>query len=385
MVKGVRSIGLIKNVLESFKPVDSSIDLVPITDWEYIGEAYHDTHLRQSALDTVIGRIKSACELATFMTSDSNLDYLINVRPNENENALEFRDKYIERLLMDGEALIVRLNNHFYVAESFSYDDAVTRPKRYNDVIIENMEVHRPLYSGDVLHIKYQNSNLKRFLQELDDSYGRLFNRLIEVHMRNNQIRIYAKFGTLSSKDKASQEKFAKFLKGFEDKVRNDSVVVAPSQNDYEIQEQAQHYESRSVTEVNDLENMYLARVANTFQMSPLLFSGDLADVSQHTDNFIKFAVRPILEKLASELNGKWFTKTQAQKGERVTVNIANLIYNSEFEMAGAVEKMIGSGRWTIDEILILQGKKPIGDKLTTQRYLTKNLAPLNEDGTVQV
>ena len=60
------------------------------------------------------------------------------------------------------------------------------------------------------------------------------------------------------------------------------------------------------------------------------------------------------------------------------------LLYASEFAMARDVEKMIGSGVWTIDDVLELKGDKRLNTTTTTQRYLTKNIAPLDDEGNIK-
>lgn len=365
------------------RPYDPSTSSIPVSDWDSIYSDYQTTHLRRSALDTVVGKIKNTSNLIVFDTPDEKLNYRLNVKANDNDNKTDFRNKVIEKMLLEGEALVVIYNNNFYVADSFTATDTVLGPKRYENVVIDNLSLSRYFTSNEVFHFRYINDKLKRFLNSLDESYAKLFQRLIEVHMRNNQIRFYATFAGVARKDDGTQEKFTKFLHGLEDKIKNDSVVIVPTQKDYEINENAQSYESRSITEVGDLENMYIRQVANILQVPPLLFSGDLADVTVHNDLYIKHCIRPLMETIASEVNAKYFNATEYMSNQHVRVNSVFAIYNSEFEMAKDAEKMVGSGVWTIDDVLELQGKKRVGDTVTTQRYLTKNIAPINQDGTI--
>lgn len=363
-------------------PYDTSVETIPISEWNDIMGGYSDTHLRQSALDTVIGKIKNTSNLIKFDTKDDKLNHKLNVKPNDNENKSDFRNKVIDRMLLEGECLVIRVNNNFYVADSFSVEGPEFGQKTYKNIVIGNLSMSKYFKSSEVFHFRHTNDKLKRFLSDLDDSYAKLFKRLIEVHMRNNQIRIYAEFAQ-SKKDSESQRKFVKFLKGAEDKIRNDSVAMIPTQDDWKLSENAQHYESRSIKEVGDLENMYVRQVANILQVPPLLFSGDLADVSQHKDSYIKDCIRPLMEIIATEINAKYFSAEEYAKGETLKVNAVHALYNTEFEMGSDTEKMVGSGVWTIDMVLEAMGKEPVNSTVTTQRYLTKNIAPINDDGTV--
>ena len=363
-------------------PYDKSVSKIPISEWDDIMHGYSDTHLRQSALDTVIGKIKNTSNLMKFDTTDEVLNHKLNVKPNDNENKSDFRSKVIDRMLLEGECLVIRINGNLYVADSFSIDGREFGQKTYKDIVVGEVVLHKHFKSKDVFHFRYTNDKLKKFLRDLDESYAKLFKRLIEVHMRNNQIRIYAEFAQ-SKKDDNTQQKYKDFLRGAENKIKNDSVAMIPTQKDYNLTENAQNYESRSIKEVGDLENMYVRQVANILQVPPLLFSGDLADVSQHKDSYIKDCVRPLMQVMADEVNAKYFSLSEYVKDGGVKVNAVHALFNSEFEMGNATEKMIGSGVWTVDDILELTGKERENTVVTTQRYLTKNIAPINDDGTV--
>ena len=99
--------------------------------------------------------------------------------------------------------------------------------------------------------------------------------------------------------------------------------------------------------------------------------------------NFINQCIQPLMELITTEINAKYFSKSKL-KEDRLTYNTMRLLYASEFSMAKDVEKMIGSGVWTIDDILELKGNRRLNTKITTQRYITKNHAPLNEDGHIR-
>ncbi|WP_373762792.1 hypothetical protein, partial [Jeotgalibaca porci] len=50
--------------------------------YEILMEKFEEVHLQESALNTVLGRIKASAELVQFRTEDEELNYLLNVAPN---------------------------------------------------------------------------------------------------------------------------------------------------------------------------------------------------------------------------------------------------------------------------------------------------------------
>ncbi|MDU2574784.1 MAG: phage portal protein [Finegoldia magna] len=335
---------------------------------------YDDLHLRQYAVHTVVDRIINVCLLAQFQSEDStNFLYKLNYKPNPYENGNEFKRKIITNMIYNGECVIVKPFDDYYVADSFSYDE---KTKLFT-VTTEYSTIEKTYSVDDVIHVRYNNVEFRNFLNSLSNSYDKLYKRVLEVQMRQQQIRVYAPFKGVSAKNEENSKRFMNFLSGMKKQLENESIAVVPRQDDYDVEEHSQNYLGRSAEELGTIENMYVKQVANILQVPPLLFSGDLADTSEHSKNFVRWCVKPIMNEIANEFNAKQ-TKSSL-KNSLITVNTIECVYVSEFEMARDVEKMIGSGVWTIDDVLVQLGKKRENSKDTTRRYLTKNIGIIEQ------
>lgn len=351
---------------------------VPMNYWDDLMRQlqgdYEDLHLRQYAVHTVVDRIINVCLLAQFQSEDStNFLYKLNYKPNPYENGNEFKRKIITNMIYNGECIIVKPFDDYYVAESFTYDD---KTKLFT-VTTEYSTIEKTYSVDDVIHVRYNNVKFEEFLRTLRQSYDKLYKRVLEIQMRQQQIRVYAPFKGVSAKNEENAKKFMNFLSGMKKQLENESIAVVPRQDDYDVEEHSQNYLGRSAEELGTIENMYVKQVANILQVPPLLFSGDLADTSEHSKNFVRWCVKPIMNEIANEFNAKQ-TKSSL-KDNLITVNTIECVYVSEFEMARDVEKMIGSGVWTIDDVLVLLGKKRQKTKDTTRRYLTKNIGIIEQ------
>lgn len=351
---------------------------VPMNYWDDLMRQlqgdYDDLHLRQYAVHTVVDRIINVCLLAQFQ-SEENRDFLykLNYKPNPYYNGNEFKRKIITNMIYNGECLVVKIFDDYYVADSYSYDE---KTKLFT--VTTKYSAKEKTYSiDDVLHIRYNNVEFRNFLNSLSNSYDKLYKRVLEVQMRQQQIRVYAPFKGVSAKNEENSKRFMNFLSGMKKQLENESIAVVPRQDDYDVEEHSQNYLGRSAEELGTIENMYVKQVANILQVPPLLFSGDLADTSEHSKNFVRWCVKPIMNEIANEFNAKQ-TKSSL-KNSLITVNTIECVYVSEFEMARDVEKMIGSGVWTIDDVLVQLGKKRENTKDTTRRYLTKNIGIIEQ------
>lgn len=353
-----------------------------VSEWEFLIDDFERVHLKQAALDTVLGRVTASSNLVDFRTDDENLSYLLNVSANDNENAKDFRTKLIRQLITEGEVVVVQMNKQWYIADMFNSTDTVLSEKTYYDISLDGMLLRKQFKASEVYHFKYHNNKLSKFIHELDNSYAKLFSRLIEVQMRQSQLRVFAKFKGISDpeKNREEQAKYKKYLEGLSNALRNNSVVVSPRNEAYEIDEKTDNYLGRSVDELQKLENIYIAKVANALQLSPMLFTGDLADVEQHEKNAVKYAIRPLFEIITTEITKKYFGRKYKDKADLIA-NVTPLTYNNEFEMSKDIEKLVGSAVFTPDDVLEMLGRPRTGLPVMTEHYLTKNMEPLTLKG----
>lgn len=351
-----------------------------VSEWDYVIDDFEKVHLKQTALNTVIGRITASSTLVDFRTKDEELHYLLNTAANDNESAQDFRTKLIRQLIMDEEVVVLQMKNMWYIADNFTTNDKVLTERTYSGISIDGMTLNKTFTSNQVYHFRYHNPGLRKLLKELDRSYAELFSRLIEVQMRQNQLRVYAQFKAgISDPSKQDEEKkFRSYLKSLSEALRKNSVVVSPRNDAYDIEEKTDNYLGRSVDELQKLENMYIANFANALQMSPLLFTGQLADVEQHEKNAIKYAIRPIFEIITTEINKKYFGRKFEPD---LVANVTPLTYNNKFEMSKDIEKLVGSVVFTPDDVLEMLGEERTGLPEMMKHYITKNLEEVTSKG----
>src|SRR5699024_11493006 len=78
----------------------------------------------------------------------------------------------------------------------------------------------------------------------------------ISLISRHDALPIYPKFKMMGSKQKESQEKFMKFLSDFQQAVETQQVVVAPTQDDYDINENKSAFKGFNIDEVSKMERI---------------------------------------------------------------------------------------------------------------------------------
>lgn len=343
--------------------------------------------MKQRALDVAIGTVARDLSLVEWKTFDEgkykrdSLYYHLNVEPNVNQNATEFWEEVVRKLFYDDSEVLILVtsDDQFVIADYFNVKKYVVKENVYTDIKVDGFTFDKNYFESEVIHLKYQNLQLKTILNELDESYGTLFNRLVQVAMRTNQIRGTAKLTGSLAKNENAQSYLQTFVDNIFKAFGTKSEAIVPIQDGMEYNEVSRESNTRSqVDELNKVSNEYLNSVLQAIGMHPALVSGDMADVEKHQDKYILNVIQPLVEQIADEINRKFFTVEDFFKGSRVKSSVVKLRFVSIFDMGAQAEKLVGSSTFTPNEVREAAGYETIDDPKLDQYYLTKNIIPID-------
>ena len=337
--------------------------------------------LQETALETVVTYVTDRASLVILRSEEEKLHHRWNVKPNPYQNAQEFKRKFIRQMLIDGESLIVQEgapDYYLHIADSYTEERVSLNEIVYRDIEVDGISFgDKP--ADEVYMLKYKNEKVSKWIRQLDDNYVDLFNRLVEIQKLQSQLRIYPKFKTMGSKNGDSQAKFMEFLKSFQTAVEEKQVVIAPTQDDYDINENKSAFKGFNIDEVSKMEAIYLSNVCRLYGISPTLFNGELADIEQHRDDFIRF-VHSVMQIVSTEINSKYFAEGEKEYSEKqVRLILFFMEYNSALDASKDIEKAIGSGVYTINDVLEMQGRDKVDDEHADRRFLTRNIGTIEE------
>lgn len=359
-----------------------------IKEISLLQEDYDATLMKQHALDVAIGTVARDLSLVDWKTFEKgkfkrdDLYYHLNIEPNRNQNAADFWEEVVHKLFYDrSEVLIViTADDQFVIADDFNSTNYVLKENIYTDIQKDGFKFDRTFKESEVIHLKYKNLKLKKIVRELDDSYGKLFNRLVQVSMRTNQIRGTAKLTGQLAKGKNAQEKLQNFVNKIFEAFKSKSEAIIPLQDGMEYEEVSREANTRSqVDELNKVSKEYLNSVLEAIGIHPSMINGEMADVSQHRDKYLLNVIQPLIEQVTDEINRKFYDRTEYMQGSRLNPSVVKLRFVSIFDMGTQAEKLVGSSTFTPNEVREAGGYERIDDPKMDQYYLTKNIVPIDE------
>lgn len=357
-------------------------------DFEFINDVSTRAYLKRWALDSVlnfVARTMSTTQVQIRGATKEEWDYLLNVRPNKDMSANDFWQKFFYTLLKNNEVLvIVSDDNQLLIADDFYRNEYALYEDTFSEVTIKNYTYQRNFKMSEVIYLQYNNEKLDKFTDGLFNDYGELFGRILEVSMRNNQIRAGVSIDQTGSygdkKDgngRTDQEKIQAFVNKIYKSFRNNSVAIVPQLKGFKYEEYTNKTGSsnQSLEELDQMKKSLINDVCRAIGVPSALVHGEMADLEFNLKAYQKLCITQLKDKLQSELNNKVLEKNEYQQGVRVI--IMNVLKRDPYEQAVQIDKLIASGVFTPNQVLIDFEYEESEEAFMNEHHITKNYEKL--------
>jgi HK97 family phage portal protein len=336
-------------------------------------------YLKKMALETVISFIARSISMSDFRIGKNGKrvyndeHYKLNVRPNTDQSASDFWFHFVSTLLHEREVLVIPTDDgSLVIADSFMRTEYALYPDVFSDVIVKNYEFERTFRMDEVIYLQYGNEQLSKFMDGMFQDYTNLFNRLIEINLRSNQIRAVVGIDTNQALDSKRQAQLQKFIDDLFKSFREKTVAIVPKLKGFDYEEVADGSEtSRTVDELTKLKKSLIDEVCDILGVPQSLIHGDIAEMDSLMKAYTKFCLGPINKLIEDELNAKLLSKNDYLKGDRIKViglQAINIIENAE-----AVDKLVSSGAYSRNEVRVKFGDEPSDNPALDEYVITKN------------
>jgi len=367
--------GVFQSFFDIFKKnseIESSYDFDALVD------EYHTLYLKHIAIDTCAEFLARAFGRSEFRIRKNGeplkneWTYLLNVRPNLDQSASSFWQQVVYKLITQNEVLIVLSDDdQLLIAESYVRKEYALYEDYFESVWLKGYEFKRKFPMSEVIFLQYNNNDLSRYVRGLYEDYASLYNRMVEVAMRNHQIR-----ATVTGKDgRGFDDKLQKKAQSYIDKVyakfSKESIAVVPLQSGLEYNELTNTVgeTDQSIDELKKLKRQFVDEVADILGIPSTILHGELADLESAQTVLNKYCLKSLNKKIEDELNAKIIDKTEFVNGTEIKV--VGVDKKDIFDLADAVDKLISSGGFNRNEIRKEVDYESIdgGDEF----YITKN------------
>ncbi|MDX1806547.1 MAG: phage portal protein [Paenisporosarcina sp.] len=359
--------------------LSTNTEIKSLFDLDFYEEPTHRAYLKKMALETCINFIARTISQSDFRfmkdgkRQSNDWDYLLNIRPNTDQSAADFWQDFVFKLINENEILVILTDsNDLLIADSFERKEYAVFPDVFSNVTVKEYTFNRTFKMDEVLFISYNNEKMTTFMNGMFEDYGNLFSRMIEINMRNNQIRGTVDIESNQSLDKENQAKLQNFIDRLFKSFKINTIAIIPKLKGFNYTEVAKgDNNGKSVDELTKLKRDLVNEVANILGIPVSLVHGDMTEYETAIKAYIKFCIGPLIKKISDELNAKLIDKKKYLNGERIKVQgIAEL---NALEVADAVDKLRASGVYNGNQIRVKLGDEPVDNPLLEEYVMTKN------------
>ena len=338
--------------------------------------------VRELAINTAINLIGNAISLSDFNTykkgqeDKSDIYYKLNVEPNPNYSASRFWKKFVYRLVYDGEVLIIKQRDDYYIADSFVKETRAFYSCRYRDVVVDDFALKRAYDEKDVLYFRLYERNIINIIEALYDDYGKLVEYSKASYKKNNAKRGIVNIPTNYPQTEAAKEKLNKLLNDQIQKfygAENGAVLPLTNGITYEDISSDSYKNSTDSRDIRNLIDDIFDFTAIGFNIPPALLKGSANDLESTVDRFIKFGVEPFCEMIEDEVNRKFYSKNAYLNNTYMAIDTTKLKATNLGQLANVVDILTRNGVNNIDENRKLLGMEPLRSEESQKRRITKN------------
>lgn len=356
-----------------------------------IAELYADACYRELAMWNAIDLIAksiSKCEFKEFQAGKEKKGpewYRWNIEPNKNQNSTEFLRKLIFMLYYRGDCLVVGEGDQLLVADSFVREPYVLYEDIFSQVTIDDF-TFRKNFSGSEVFYWNMNSlgdgkSIQPVLKLMLESYAKLLAYGMKSYKTSRGNKALFRYDTLpvpkeqeSNWIKSQYDKFGKFLTA-------DSGIATVGKGTDLVSFQPERKASYSTENTRDIRSMIddiSDFTAKAFGIPPALLRGDVEGISDALDQFLTFCIDPLADMLHEEIVRKSIGRTKVLQGYDLQIDTSAIKHIDIIDAANGIDKLIGSGVCSINDILKLLGRTPINEPWADRHNLTKNYEPLD-------
>lgn len=347
----------------------------------------------EHAID-LIAKTISKCEIKYYkydsikkkIIEDNKSDtyYKLNIKPNKNEAATSFFYMVISSLLREKSILLITLNEQLYFSKSFDVTDYVIKENKYSNIELtdsfgDTEYINKALLEKDVIRMSYENCGIRKAIDDYFDEYETLLNASSSnfIHKNTSKYRLKIPGNQPAMKDPVTLKdiSYDEYKKKIAEGLFDEQEAIIMLSQYFELE----NLNCEKVQTSEDYRNLlkkWSDDVAMAFNIPLDVFYGSKTDKSTGTNDFITFAINPIIAMIEDNLNAKLISKENYLKGEKFVINKLNIKHFDIFDVSGPIDKLSANGFSHNDNRSFL-GLPTVDEDWANEHRFTKNYSEL--------
>lgn len=328
------------------------------------------------------------CEFRTFRNHKEIQEreaYLWNVSPNVNQNSSAFLHKLVARLYENNEALIVDALPRsdlpsLVVADSWQQpEDWPSRQREYRGVQVGDYTYQYPFYENQVLHLQLNHCDMRPVLTGLYNSYIRLVQAAMQDYQWSHGKHWKVHINQIVGGDQEFPQKFQAVLAHQIKPFLESSGAILPEFDGYTYEDVSGSGGKGDTRDIRALIEDIFDFTARAFLIPAVLVNGSVEGTEDANTRFLTNCIDPLADQLQEEINRKRYGYDGWVHGDYLRVDTSSIIHFDLFANAANVEKLVGSGAYTINDVRRAANQAIINEPWANEHFMTLNISTMSE------
>ena len=361
---------------------------------DIITENFAKAAISELADEKARGMIARAIAKSEFVVKGKDgrkkngLYWMLNIRPNANETGTDFWIHAIKKLLKENECKICVIAEKMYIVDSCTETNYVMNPNIYSDIVIRSgkntFKIDKTVTADDMLHLRLYDEKKKAFHDKVKENYNNIFSAISGMNELSNSLKFEmtydANVAILRRKNPDGTEmtlSIDEYKEEIKKMLSSDQMQIINHGKGIEIK-QLKIESNVGVKELSDMSKEIFTECAVAYDIPVSAYMGTITEKSDAANEFITYAVSPIISVIEDSMNAKFVGEESFLSGERIWIDISRYKHVDVIESADKLDKLRAIG-FNFDEILRIIGWDELNNKFSQERYVTKNY--MNELG----
>lgn len=347
--------------------------------WTIVSDNATELYFKELAFYIAVSYISntiSKCEFKVYKENEEVKDelyYLLNVAPNDNETANQFKNKIVQKLFYDNQCLVFERRDKLYVADSFGIDEHPLTQNKFNNISVGIDNVKGQKNISDVFYFKIDDENINSLISGISESYQKLLTAAYSVFQNSAFEKYKLKIDQVKAGNPDFNHEFEEVIKEQLEDFINNPKAIYPEFSGYNLTSVKQPASQTDSSDIRNIRKEVFEVVAQAFKMPVSMLYGNMTNVKDIVNAYITFTIEPIAEMIGNELTRKTSTFEEWKNGNHIKIDLTSIYHVDIFDIADKVDKLISNGVYCVDEIRKKLGEKMLDTDFSKQHWITKN------------
>lgn len=355
--------------------------------------AAQDFYIRDLCFQSCVDMIANAigrCEFRTYKNGREVQDYeyyMLNIEPNVNQNSTAFWHNVISKLYAQNEALILSTKTRdgrdcLVCADSWVQgSEYPVKQNEYTEVQVGDLTYNKTFREKDVIHLKLNNDDIQNVLKGVWQSYSNLIEIAKNYYTASNGAHLKVHVDQIPQDQEKWEDEFRKMLEKSVVPFLKSPIGVLPEYNgyDYSTLNLSGNGSGTNSDEIRKITEDIFGMTARAFLIPVVLINGTVEGTVDANKRFLTYVIDPLCDQIQEELNRKRYGYDNWKSGSYIRIDSSSIIHFDVFENASNIEKIVGSGVFSLNDVLRAANQPTITEDWANRHYMTLNISEMGQ------